>query len=97
MSLVLVAGILEEISQHAKAEYPREGCGLITRSRFIPMTNVAQSAAEFEMDPAELVNTLTSLGYSLQTDARKPISDVGIYIAKVAAGYAVNLFAVPPN
>ena len=48
-------------------------------------------------DPVELVNTLTSLGYSLQTEARKPISDVGIYIAKVAAGYAVNLFAVPPN
>ena len=61
MSLVLAPGILEEISQHAKDEYPREGCGLITRSRFIPMTNVAQSAAEFEMDPAELVNTFRDL------------------------------------
>jgi FkbM family methyltransferase len=48
-------------------------------------------------DPAELVSVLTGLGYSLRTEARKPISDVGIYLSKVAHGYSINLFAAPPD
>src|SRR4029077_7568609 len=43
-------------------------CGLIAGTkpsvagtRFIPMTNVAQSEREFEMDPAELIETLRDL------------------------------------
>jgi FkbM family methyltransferase len=46
-------------------------------------------------DPAEVVRTLTALGYVLQTEARKPIHEIGEYLAKVAHGFCVNLFAVP--
>jgi proteasome lid subunit RPN8/RPN11 len=56
--LLVAPGILEEVIKHAKAAYPREGCGLISGIRFIPITNIALSASEFEMNPAELVNTL---------------------------------------
>jgi len=66
--LTLAPGILDEIVEHAKSCYPAEGCGLITGSaasmtgiRFIPMANVAQSAAEFEMAPAELIKVLKDL------------------------------------
>lgn len=68
MNLVLSPGILEEVINHAKAAYPREGCGFIAGmkpslagGRFIPMTNVAKGASEFEMDPAELINALRDL------------------------------------
>ena len=68
MDLVVLPEILDEVVNHAKAAYPREGCGLIAGtkpslvgSRFIPMTNNAESASEFEMDPAELINTLRDL------------------------------------
>jgi proteasome lid subunit RPN8/RPN11 len=60
--------ILDEVIDHAKTTYPSEGCGLIAGtkpslagSRFIPITNVAQNASEFEMDPAELIKTLRDL------------------------------------
>src|SRR5579884_2421549 len=56
--LLLAPGILEEVVEHAKAAYPREGCGLISGARFIPITNTSRSPSEFEMDPAELINTL---------------------------------------
>jgi proteasome lid subunit RPN8/RPN11 len=66
--LTLAPGILDEIVEHAKNCYPAEGCGLIAGSsasmtgiRFIPMANVAQGAAEFEMDPAELIRALKDL------------------------------------
>jgi FkbM family methyltransferase len=46
-------------------------------------------------DPVELVRTLTGLGYIFQTEARKPIREIGQYLAKVARGFCVNLLAVP--
>ena len=73
MNLTLAPGILEQVIEHAKAAYPKEACGLIAGPRpapgapagegrrFIPMPNVAQSAAEFEMDPAELIKILRDL------------------------------------
>ena len=73
MNLRLAPGILEEVIEHAKAAYPKEACGLIAGPRpapsapggegrrFIPMANVAGSAAEFEMDPADLIKTLRDL------------------------------------
>src|SRR6267143_868215 len=73
MNLTLAPGILEEVIEHAKARYPKEACGLIagprpapaTRGgegrRFIPMANVAQSPAEYEMDPADLIKILRDL------------------------------------
>jgi proteasome lid subunit RPN8/RPN11 len=66
MSLTLAPGILDEVLRHAKTCYPREGCGLIvgmrgSGTRFIPISNVAASAAEFEMDPGELIRTLSDL------------------------------------
>ena len=48
-------------------------------------------------DPADLISILTNLGYSLQTEGRKPISDIGVYLAKVAGRHWVNLFGVPPG
>jgi len=66
--LTLAPGILDEIVEHAKTCYPAEGCGLIAGSaasttgiRFIPMANVADNVAEFEMDPAELIKVLKEL------------------------------------
>ena len=61
MNLILAPEILDEVVEHAKAAYPREGCGLITAVRFLPITNVARSALEFEMDPAELVKSFRDL------------------------------------
>ena len=73
MNLTLAPGVLDEVIEHAKAAYPTEACGLIAGPRptpaarggegrrFIPMANVAQSAAEFEMDPAELIKILRDL------------------------------------
>ena len=61
MNLTLAPGILDEVVKHARSCYPREGCGLLTTNRFIPVTNIAESAAEFEMDPAELINALRDL------------------------------------
>jgi proteasome lid subunit RPN8/RPN11 len=68
MNLTLAPGILDEIIEHAKAAHPREGCGLIAGmrsslvgTRLMPITNVAASAAEYEMDPAELIKTLKDL------------------------------------
>jgi [CysO sulfur-carrier protein]-S-L-cysteine hydrolase len=65
---MLVPEILDEVIDHARTTYPSEGCGLIAGtkpslagSHFVPMTNVAQSASEFEMDPAELIKTLRDL------------------------------------
>jgi proteasome lid subunit RPN8/RPN11 len=68
LNLILSPGILDEVIWHAKSAYPKEGCGLIAGIapslvgvRLIPMTNIAESASEFEMDPAELTNTLRDL------------------------------------
>jgi proteasome lid subunit RPN8/RPN11 len=68
LNLALPAGILDEVIEHAKTAYPKEGCGLISGMkpslagrRFIPMTNVALTASEFEMDPAELIKALRDM------------------------------------
>jgi proteasome lid subunit RPN8/RPN11 len=68
LNLVLSPGLLDEIIQHSKSVYPREGCGLIAGikpslvgGRFIPVTNTAPSASEFEMDPAELIKALREM------------------------------------
>ncbi len=61
MNLTLAPGILDEVIEHAKACYPREGCGLLTATRFIPVANIAPGATEFEMDPAELIPALRDL------------------------------------
>src|SRR5215831_19162057 len=65
MNLQLGPGILERVIEHAKRAYPREGCGLIAgyqaAERFIAVENVASSAAEYEMDPAELIHALREL------------------------------------
>jgi proteasome lid subunit RPN8/RPN11 len=65
MNLTLTPGILNEVTSHAKSSYPEEGCGLLVgrqaADRFIPMTNTSLSAAEYEMEPAELIRTLREL------------------------------------
>jgi [CysO sulfur-carrier protein]-S-L-cysteine hydrolase len=73
VDLTLAPGILDEVIEHARAAYPREACGLIAGpkpasgasggqgTRFIPMANIAQSAAEFDMDPADLIKVLRDL------------------------------------
>jgi proteasome lid subunit RPN8/RPN11 len=65
MDLLLVHGILEQIVDHAKQAYPKEGCGLLVGldavERFIAMNNVGVSTAEYEMDPAELIQALREM------------------------------------
>ena len=65
MDLRLAADILEEVTEHAKSVYPKEGCGLLagrqTAERFIPMMNAASRLTEYEMDAAELIATLRGL------------------------------------
>ena len=65
MDLILAPGILEQVIQHARQNYPREACGLLvgreTVDRFIPMKNISPHAQQFEMDPAELISTLRGL------------------------------------
>jgi proteasome lid subunit RPN8/RPN11 len=68
MNLTLAPGILDDVIAHAKACYPLEGCGLIVGmrtsvagTRLIPISNVAQNEAEFEMDPAEFIQTFRDL------------------------------------
>ena len=65
MDLTLAAGILESVLEHAKAAYPKEGCGLLVgrqaAARFIPIKNISTSATQFEMDPAELISALRDL------------------------------------
>ena len=61
MNLTLAPGILDKVIEHAKVSYPREGCGLLTATRFIPVANIAPGATEFEMDPAELIAAMRDL------------------------------------
>ena len=61
MDLTIDSRILEEVVEHAKAAYPKEACGLIAAGRFIAIRNIAQSASEFEMDPAELIKVFREL------------------------------------
>ena len=65
MDLQLAPGILEQVILHAKQAYPKEGCGLLAgrggAERFIGMKNLSGSAAEYEMDPAELIHVLRGL------------------------------------
>ena len=61
VNLTLEAKILEQVLEHAKAAYPKEGCGLISPRGFIPILNIAESPSEFEMDPAELIKALREL------------------------------------
>src|SRR6185503_697641 len=65
MNLTLAPGILEQVTEHAKAAYPNEGCGLLvgrqTATRFVPMKNISTTGTEFEMDPAELITVLRDL------------------------------------
>ena len=63
----LAPGLLEKIIEHAQACYPLEGCGLIAGpravegERFIALDNVLGSSTAYEMDPAQLINTLREL------------------------------------
>ena len=66
MHLTLAPGVLEEVVKHARACYPREGCGLIAgraglAERFIPMSNALGSSTAYEMDPGQLVAALRSM------------------------------------
>ena len=66
MNLRLAPGLLEEIVEHAKKCYPKEGCGLVVGSRpeglrFIPVENAKASSSEYEMDPAELTGVWRKL------------------------------------
>jgi len=60
MALVISSGIRDAIVAHARAEHPREACGIVAgpagsgrAERFIPMTNAEQSSTFYRMDTAE--------------------------------------------
>jgi proteasome lid subunit RPN8/RPN11 len=57
-SVSIVAGVLTAITAHARADAPRECCGLLvgTASRIdesVPTTNVAARSTRFRVDPQE--------------------------------------------
>jgi proteasome lid subunit RPN8/RPN11 len=65
MNITLGPGLLEQVIAHARACYPKEGCGLLagtrnSATRFVPMTNTMSSETEYEMDPQQLVRELRS-------------------------------------
>ncbi len=58
-------GLWEQLLQHARAEYPREACGLVVeadgRTRVVPAANVSpRPRHEFELDPAVVLRALRS-------------------------------------
>ncbi len=65
MNLLLAPGLLEQLIEQAKANYPLEACGLLVGSgsatRFIPMENILASSSAYEMDPGKLISTLRDL------------------------------------
>ena len=65
VNLLLAPGLLDEVIEHAKANYPLEACGLIvgtgSGNRFIPMINVLESSSTYEIDPGSLIRTFRNL------------------------------------
>lgn len=53
---------LEEIEEHFKSEYPREGCGILSvvkgKKQFFPCTNVAEDNEDFIIDSKEYIKLL---------------------------------------
>tara|TARA_Y100000748_G_scaffold302863_1_gene306281 strand:- start:6287 stop:6988 length:702 start_codon:yes stop_codon:yes gene_type:complete len=53
---------LEEIEEHFKNEYPREGCGVLAvvqgKKKFFPCTNVAEEDEDFVIDSKEYIKLL---------------------------------------
>ena len=53
---------LEEIEEHFKKEYPREGCGVLSvvkgKKKFFPCTNVAEENKDFVIDSNEYIKLL---------------------------------------
>jgi [CysO sulfur-carrier protein]-S-L-cysteine hydrolase len=73
--LILEPGLLDVVVRYAQTQLPLECCGLLVGSggtgllagsvsRFIPITNRLASATEYEMEPAELIESLRSLRQS---------------------------------
>lgn len=52
---MLTKTIKAAIIAHAKAEYPREACGVIVKKEYIPCKNIALDDAQFEIDVIDLV------------------------------------------
>lgn len=52
---MLTKTIKSAIIAHAKAEYPREACGVIVGKEYIPCKNIATDDAQFEICPIDLV------------------------------------------
>jgi proteasome lid subunit RPN8/RPN11 len=65
MRLIVAAGLLGQVQEHARRSYPNEACGLLVglsaADRFIPIKNIAPKPHHYEMDPAELIAALRSL------------------------------------
>ena len=65
MSLLIAPGLLDQVIEHAKSNYPQEACGLLvgrgSANRFISMVNVLASSSAYEMDPASLINVFRDL------------------------------------
>lgn len=65
MNLSLAPGLLEEIIEHARRCYPKEGCGLLVgrqaADRFIAVDNASASETAYDMEPAQLIGALRDL------------------------------------
>jgi proteasome lid subunit RPN8/RPN11 len=66
MNLSVWPTLMEKMTEHAKACYPREACGLLighgaTGERFMEVENVLQSETAYEIDPARLADVFRTL------------------------------------
>ena len=84
MNLVLGPNVLDDVVGHAKACYPKEGCGFIAGrngigTRFIPMENMAGSETLYEMDPSALARAVVDLSGRphLECGIPVPFHDIG--------------------
>ena len=53
---MLTNKIKKAINDHAAQCYPRESCGVIVKSTYIPCENIAADADQFEISPRDLIN-----------------------------------------
>lgn len=74
----MIDHLLPNIYKHLETEYPKEGCGLITKDlKWIPMKNIAKKDQEFQMDSKEytrqiLKNKIIGVVHSHPTNNANP-------------------------
>jgi proteasome lid subunit RPN8/RPN11 len=57
----MIASVAEAAKAHARAEYPKEACGVVVAGVYYPCKNIAEDPTQdFVIDPADLAGALTN-------------------------------------